>query len=33
MSLAVGFVAHAEGWLADSNRVKRAVDTLDESAG
>ncbi|MBA4068172.1 MAG: hypothetical protein C0501_31625 [Isosphaera sp.] len=30
-ALAVGFVAHAEGWLADSDRVKRAVYTLYES--
>ncbi len=30
-ALAVGFVAHAEGWLGDSDRVKRAVYALYET--
>ena len=30
-ALAVGFVAHAEGWLADSERVRRAVYALYET--
>jgi hypothetical protein len=29
-ALAVGFVAHAEGWLHDSERVRRAVYHLYE---
>ena len=30
LALAVGFVAHAEGWLHDSDRVRRAVYHLYE---
>lgn len=30
-ALAVGWVAHAEGWLPDSERVRRAVYALYET--
>ena len=31
VALAVGFVAHAEGWLGDSLRVRTSVYTLYET--
>lgn len=30
-ALAIGFIAHAKGWLHDSERVKRAVYELYEA--